>query len=118
MNPFDFVKSINNKQYMMDETNEKEYKPWLVNKAMSYFPETLMYSNQMNMTEASNKMQYDYYIHSVKKGNRFSKWHKPEKDEAIELLCLAYNYGRKEAKIALKTINPCDLERIRKSIKG
>jgi hypothetical protein len=52
--PFDYVNSITTtKSNMMrdsenDVLSEKSYEPWIVNKALSYFPDTILHSNLMN----------------------------------------------------------------------
>ncbi len=68
MNPFDYVNSINSSKkenLMVDEFAEKAYNPWLVNKALSYFKDSVLYANEINMnSHLSNRMQYDYYLMS------------------------------------------------------
>jgi len=68
MNPFDYVNSINtHKRNLMvgsenDELAEKEYVPFLTNKALSYHTETLLYSNEMNRYAfLPNKLQSSTY---------------------------------------------------------
>ena len=49
MNPFDVTKDISyDKKGIIDEYNENEYQPFLVNRYFSYFPDTIFYSNEMN----------------------------------------------------------------------
>ena len=56
MNPFDFVNSINsnNKPDIMtgsenDALMESSYVPFVVNRTFSYFPETVLLANQVNL---------------------------------------------------------------------
>ena len=58
MNPFDFVNSINNGKYVMDnDAKEQAYTPFLVNRALSYFPDTIAAANRANMMhDADNKL--------------------------------------------------------------
>ena len=78
----DFLNSINdNKKNLMDEDEncEKLYPPYIVNRCLSYFMDTILLTNEMNAcSHIDNKMQYDYYINSVRKRKRFSKWIKAE----------------------------------------
>lgn len=83
MNPFDYVNSISyNKKNLMrntenDEIMEKEYSAYLVNKALSYYTDTLLYANEMNMyPELEGKLQYEYLLHSIRAQKRFTKWSK------------------------------------------
>ena len=90
-NPFDFVSNINGakKDLIRDSDNpdlmEKSYKPFLINKALSYFIDTILYANEMNSAKHVDSMlQNDYYLNSVRSGKRFSKWAKPIENLDIE----------------------------------
>ena len=96
MNPFDFIKSINDKTGNLidrDPDTEKAYVPFIVNRAMSQFPDTAIPANTLNgLHFLDKKLQYDYLYHTVKKRKRFSKWVKPEWDEVSEIAVAEY-YG-------------------------
>ena len=57
LSPFDFVTSISfSKQNLITESEwpdatEKEYLPFMVNKALSYFQDTILFSNEMRSEE-------------------------------------------------------------------
>lgn len=99
---FDLLNSINQtKENLLskDPKLEKDYVPFVVNKCFSYFPETIFHANRMNMHSfLDKKMQYDYYMHSVSKKKRFSKWIKPEEDEKLELIKEVFGYSDKKAR--------------------
>lgn len=94
MNPFDFIKSINDKTGNMidrDTDAEKAYVPFIVNRAFSQFADTVIPANTMNcMHHLDRKMQYDYLYNTLKKRKRFSKWIKPEWDEESEHMVAEY----------------------------
>ena len=50
MTPFDYLNAINQSKenLIVDELSEKEYVPFVVNKGLSYFPDTILYANEMN----------------------------------------------------------------------
>jgi hypothetical protein len=108
VSPFDFIKSINNKEYLMrDAFSEHEYAPFIVNMGFSLYADTLFQSNEINRRpHASNKMQYDYLYHSIKKGKRYSKWPKKDKinGENIRLIVDQYKYNVSKAKEALNVL--------------
>jgi hypothetical protein len=117
MNPFDFVKSINDKTETLIERNsdcEREYLPFIVNRAFSQFPDCVMVANTMNtMHHLDKKMQYDYLYYSIKRNKRFSRWVKPVRDnENEELLIEYYKINRVRAREYLGLINTEDLEKI------
>ena len=55
MNPFDYLNSINvSKQNLMRGSNddavaEKDYVPYMVNRGLSYFQDTVVIANEMNV---------------------------------------------------------------------
>lgn len=78
MTPFNFLNSINNKtEYLMScpELEEKDYVPYVVNRTLSYFPDTIFFANEMNLSHhIDKKLQYDFLYNVVRKRKRFSKW--------------------------------------------
>ena len=89
MNPFDFLNTINKtKVNLIDENpdNEQNYKAFVVNRSLSYFPDTVFMSNEMNrLHHVDSKMQYDFLINIVRTKKRFSKWDKPEQQDQLGL---------------------------------
>lgn len=117
MNPFDFVKSINDKTGNIidrDPDTEKAYVPFIVNRAMSQFPDTVIAANTLNgLHFLDKKLQYDYLYHTVKKRKRFSKWAKPEWDEPLETMVAEYyNVSRVRAREYLAMMTEADKENL------
>lgn len=122
-NPFEFINSITmNKVDMIrgsesPEAAEKAYVPYMANRQLSYFVDTVMEANEMNRRpDAPNIMQYEYLLHSVSRKKRFSKWAKAVKDEDVNLVCQYYGYSRKKAEEALKILTSEQLEVIREKL--
>jgi hypothetical protein len=91
INPFDWLNNINGStESIWDEsTSEKEYNSFMINRGLSQFRDTVLFSQMMNEKSQyiSNKMQYDFYrLGITHKKKRFAKWHKPEKLQEIEML--------------------------------
>jgi hypothetical protein len=91
MNPFDFVNSITHTKKDLMSTGlpleEKAYTPFMVNRALGYFPDTVLFANIMNQYSGlDNKLQYDFLRHIVRKKKRFSKWNKPKSGEKHEII--------------------------------
>ena len=101
----DFLNSINQTKENLiqkDPKVEKEYVPFVVNKCLSYFPDTVFYANRMNQFSGlDKKMQYDFYIHSIAKRKRFSKWIKSEENKDLEVVKEVYGYSDRHAKEVL-----------------
>ena len=120
MNPFDFVTDINlgKKDIITNSDNpelaERTYNPYLTNKSLSYFQDTVHYANEMNMHgNLNHKMQYSFLLNIVRKRKRFSKWHKTIDDENLQAVIDYYGYSVKKAKEALKILSDEQLSTIK-----
>tara|TARA_R110002020_G_scaffold178105_1_gene370936 strand:- start:1902 stop:2273 length:372 start_codon:yes stop_codon:yes gene_type:complete len=103
----DFLKSINDtkENVIVDDKSEKLYTPFVVNRCLSYFTDTILYSNQMNMnSHIDNKLQYEYYLNSIRKRKRFSRWLKSENPDDLEFIKEHFNYSNKKAKEAISVL--------------
>ena len=104
----DWLNSINqSKLNIMDEYPEskKEYPPYIINRCMSGTIDTLMYANEMNKNHSLDKrLQYDFFINSVRTRKRFSPWIKQEKLKDIEVVKSYYGYSNEKAKQALNIL--------------
>ena len=70
MNPFDYVNSIthNKKDIMVDDLAEKSYNSFMVNRSLSYFHDTVLMANEMNVHHhLENRLKYDFLINIIKK---------------------------------------------------
>jgi len=116
-NVFTILNSLNDKKQYYGSNNEvmKEYNAWSINRGMSLFPETIFYSNDMNISQnLTEKMQYDYYYYSVRQGKRFSKWPKKlDKSDDFTLIKQFYKYNDQRALEALRILTKKDIETIR-----
>jgi hypothetical protein len=117
MKPFDYVNSIlRTKEYLItDSLSEREYNPFLANRALSYHTDTLIHAQQMNLLASlDKKMQYDYLINSIRpKYRKMSKWSKPKREDDIPLIMEYYNYSLKKAIAAIQILSESELETIK-----
>ena len=112
MKPFDYVNSINfTKKNLMkntanDELAEKDYVPFLTNKSLSYFTDTLLYANEMNRYHFLDKrLQYEFYLNSIRKKKRFAKWAKAEDNDEVMMVQEYYKFSPQKAKAALNVLS-------------
>jgi hypothetical protein len=101
MTPFDFLKSINEtkENLIVDELSEKDYTPYVINKGLSYFPDTILYSNEMNRLHLLDpKVQFQYLLNSIRPRKRYSKWHKTELTEDLKAISEYFGYSHAKAK--------------------
>ena len=98
--PFDYIKSISHtKKNIMEEP--KEYQAFIVNRGLSYFPDTVLFANEVNRLWAiPPKYQYEYLLNSIRPKDRFSKWNKKdkEKEKTLTNIMEYYNCGYRVAK--------------------
>jgi len=117
MNPFEFVKSINEKTGNILEQNpdlEKAYTPFLVNRGLSFTPDTILSANEMNAAPFLDKrMQYDYLYSTVRKKKRYAKWIKAEQDDLEDLVVEHFQVSRRRATEYLALLSERDLQEIK-----
>ena len=123
MNPFDFVNDINfgKKDIITDSANpelaEKTYNPFLTNRALSYFPDTIQFANMMNKnSHIDHLLQYSFLLNIIRKRKRFSKWFKKNDDDVLEMVIGYYGYSVNKAKEALKILTDDQLEKIKEKM--
>ena len=119
-NPFDFVKSVSydKKDLMVDEVEEKSYQPFLVNKALSYHQDSVFLVNEMNVRHSTdNRLQYLFFINTLRKRQRFSKWHKPYESKKLDTVKAYFGVSTKVAKEYLELINEKQYRELKESMK-
>ena len=76
MNPFQYLSAINDtkQDIMVDDISEKQYNAFMVNRGLSYFYDTVLLANEMNQrAHLDNRLQFDFFINTIRKKKRFSK---------------------------------------------
>ena len=118
MSPFDFIETINSsKEDLLSEDPllEKDYAPFVINRQMSYFYDTVLFANEMNRYhDLPKKMQYHFYLNGIRKGKRFAKWSKPPvKTNDLTLIMEVFGYNQKKAETTLSILTAENLQEIR-----
>lgn len=108
MNPFKFTDAINytKEDIMIDDITEKAYNSFLINRSLSYFPDTVLAANEMNRNHhIDNRLQFDFFINIIRKRKRFSKWFKPEQISDLEIVKEYYGYSNEKARQILTLLS-------------
>ena len=116
-NPFDFVKSVSydKKDIMVDDIEEKAYQPFLINKALSYHQDSVFFSNEMNQrTNVDNRLQYLFFLNTLRKRQRFSSWSKPYISKKLDVIKKYYQISQKEAKEYVNLLSDKQLRELKK----
>lgn len=120
MNPFDFLNTINKtKVNLIDENpdNEQNYNAFVVNRSLSYFPDTVFMSNEMNrLHHVDSKMQYDFLINIVRTKKRFSKWDKPEQRADLDCIKEYFGYSESKTKQIIGLLTESQIKTIREKV--
>jgi hypothetical protein len=99
---------------------EKDYNPWVVNKALSMHYDTVHLANAMNEAhQMPNIAQYLFLKGLVRKYKReYVPWPKKSKasDETVELLKAYYGYSTEKAVEVAAMFPEAELEKIRKKL--
>jgi hypothetical protein len=119
-NPFDYVKSINEskKDIMVDEMSEKAYNAFIVNRALSYFQDTVFQANEMNRLHHIPKpTQYKFLLNTVRARKRWAgKWHKQEKNADVDVIMETYGYSQEKARQVLELLTADQLKELKRNL--
>lgn len=119
MNPFEYVNAItyNKKDIMVDDIAEKAYNSFMVNRSLSYFPDTVLFANEMNKAaHIDNQLKFSFLINTVRKRKRFAKWAKPLKESDLEVVKQYYGYSNEKARAALTLLSNEQINELRKKV--
>jgi hypothetical protein len=109
------------KNVLKDETDIKEYVPFVINRALSYHDGCILYANQMNMHNQLDKdMQYSYLLNSIRPMKRkFKPWQKSELDKNIQCIKDYFGYSNEKARDVLRILSDKQIAEIKaKTDKG
>ena len=117
----DYLGAINNtKENLLDtedEMWEKKYPPFIINKCISPFTDTLMLVNEVNqLHHLDKKLQFDYLLNSIRPRKRFTPWVKAKKLKNLEYVKEFYGYNNEKAKIALELLDEEQISAIKERL--
>ena len=120
MSPFDFINQINHgKTNLIDEKPEleKEYKPFIINRGLSFNHDTVLYANEMNFhNHADSKLQFDFFLNSIRPKKRYGNWLKRDGNEVLENIKEYYKCSYTKAREYITLLNDSQLDIIKQRI--
>ena len=120
MNPFDFVKQIESgKVNLIDETPEleKKYKQFIINRALSFNHDTALFANEMNFhNHLDSKLQFDFFLNTIRPKKRYGKWLKRESNDVLELIKTYYKCSYAKAREYATLLDDSQLNIIKQRI--
>ena len=117
----DYLNSLNvTKENLMDSDDpmwEKKYSPFIINKCLAPFNDTIMFVNEMNMRHhLDTKLQYDFLLNTIRSKKRYAPWVKADKLKDLEYVKEYYGYSNEKAKAALKILDNEQITTIKNSL--
>lgn len=111
MKVFDFLDAINyTKEQISNEDIESTYAPFIINKSLSYYLDSIFFADKANtFYNLPKKMQFDYLLNviPVRKNKRWAKWDKPDDiSYNIRIIKEYYNYSDEKAKQVIDLLSP------------
>jgi hypothetical protein len=94
------------KSVFRDELDYKDYKPFIINRALSYHMDCVLYVNELNINNSLDvDMQYQYLLNTIRPMKRkFQPWQKSEVDKDIECIKQYFGCSNEKAKEALRIL--------------
>ena len=117
----DYLNAINHeKKNLMDtddEMWEKKYPPFIINKCLAPFPDTIFKVNEMNKHhQLDKKLQFDFLLNSLRTRKRYTPWVKAMKLENLEYVKEFYGYNNEKAKVALDILTDEQISAIKQKM--
>ena len=113
----DIIPSIlqTKKSVINDEIDLKDYTPFVVNRALSYHIDCILYANEMNLRTGMDKdMQYQYLLNTIRPMKRkFQPWQKSEANKNLQYVKEYFGYSDSKAKDALRLLTDEQIADIR-----
>ena len=113
----EWLNSINiTKNNLIDEEPdlEKQYPSYIVNRCMSGHIDAILLANEMNKRpNLPKKLQYDFFLNSIRKRKRYSPWLRKEEIENLDFVKRYYGYSNEKAKQVLNILTREQLSFIR-----
>jgi hypothetical protein len=123
MSPFDFINAINQSKEDLiaksdnPELAEKIYEPFIVNRGLSFFTDTILYANEMNrLALLDKKPQFAYLLNSIRPRKRYSKWFKQEKIEKLDIVSEYFGYNKSKAKDIINILTDDQIKIIKEKL--
>jgi hypothetical protein len=123
MTPFDIINAISySKENLIcntanDELAQKAYVPFVINKGLSFYPDTVLYANEINLRPfLDKKPQFLYLLNSVRPRKRSSKWFKMKQIEEIDMISEYFKCNKRRAKDYIKILTGDQLTEIKQKL--
>jgi len=117
----DYLKAINvTKEPLLDSEDqmwEKKFSPFIINKCLAPFEDTIMLVNEVNqLHQLDKKLQFDFLINSLRPRKRYTPWMKAKKLKNLEYVKEYYGYNNEKARAALDVLDDDQISAIKQKL--
>ena len=117
----DYLNSLNvTKENLMESDDpmwEKKYSPFIINKCLAPFNDTIMLVNEVNQRHhLDTKLQYDFLLNTIRSKKRYAPWVKADKLKDLEYVKEYFGYSNAKAKAALQILDNEQITTIKNSL--
>ena len=117
----DYLNAINvSKDSLLDtedEMWEKKFYPFIINKCVAPFEDTVMLVNEINQLHHLEKnLQFEFLINSLRPRKRYAPWLKAKKLKNLEYVKEFYGYNNEKAKVALDILDDEQISAIKEKL--
>lgn len=120
---FKFVEAVSKskkdliKDAEIPEDMEKEYNPYITNKAFSFYVDTILHANEMNCKHWVFKdAQFRYYLGALRPRFRKTEWFKAKKDADLDNIQQYFQCNRTVAKQYMRVLSNENLQVINNKV--
>ena len=95
------------KSVINDDIDAKDYKPFMVNRALSFHQDCVLYANELNINhQVDPDMQYFFYLNTIRSMKRkFQPWQKVENNSNLKSVKEYFGFSNEKARQALRILN-------------
>ena len=113
-----WLNSINfTKENLFEDEPEAKYPAFVVNKCLSGSLDSVLFANEMNKSHhLDSKLQYDFYLNSLRKKKRFAPWLKKGKVEDLDAIKKYYGYSNEKAQQAMNILTKEQVKYIKQKL--
>lgn len=103
---------------MLTDQDERQYPAFLVNRAMSFHIDCVLYANEINQYPSlDKKLQYDFLLNTIKPYKRpFKKWLKREVLVDLAVVKEYYGYSDARAMEALRLLSDDQITSLKREL--
>ena len=100
-----------------DPELERKYLPFITNKFMASFLDIVLFANEMNINwHLDKKLQYDFYLNTVRSKKRYSPWLRKEELSNLDCIKKYYGYSNEKARQVLPLLSEEQIEFIKSKL--